>query len=481
MGAPRVRFAPSPTGFFHVGSARSSLFNWLFARQTGGSYVLRIEDTDTERNREEWVDGIVEAMAWLGLSSDERTYRQSEFAAAHAEAASLLFDAGHLYACDCVRDQIDERMRGTGRTGYDGHCRDRGLAQSDSTVLRFAVPGAGETVVHDIIRGDVAFPNDAIEDFVVVKSNGGVLFALSNLVDDRAMEITHVIRGEEHLSNTPKQLLLAAALNAVEGRDIPAPAFAHLPLLVNEQRKKLSKRRDPVSVESYRDRGFLPEAMINFLALLGWSPKGDEEKVDRSVLVEQFRLEDVNNSPAYFDVAKLTHLNGEYIRALSTTDFIDACQPWLKPGSGAWSPADHAVPWPAERFDDAVFAAIAPLVQERVATIGEVTGMVDFLFTEGAPIDPAAFDKAIRSQPSSRPVLEGVLEATKTCAWDADALHDAVIAVGERNGLVLRKAQAPVRVAITGRTVGPPLFESMTILGRASVRERLESALRALD
>jgi glutamyl-tRNA synthetase len=481
VGAPRVRFAPSPTGFFHVGSARSSLFNWLFARQTGGSYVLRIEDTDTERNREEWVDGIIDAMAWLGLSSDERTYRQSEFAADHAMAASLLYDAGVLYACDCVREQIDERMKGTGRTGYDGHCRDRGLERSDSTVLRFAVPDDGETIVHDVIRGDVAFPNDAIEDFVVVKSNGGVLFALSNLVDDRAMEITHVIRGEEHLSNTPKQLLLGAALNAVEGRNVPAPVFAHLPLLVNEQRKKLSKRRDPVAVESYRDKGFLPEAMVNFLALLGWSPKGDEEKVDRSVLIEQFRLEDVNNSPAYFDVAKLTHLNGEYIRAMTQAAFIEACQPWLKPGAGSWTPADHTVPWPADRYDDEVFGAIAPLVQERVATLGEVPQMVDFLFTEDAPMDPASFDKAIRSQPSSRSVLQGVLEATETCAWDSDALHDAVIAVGERNGLVLRKAQAPVRVAVTGRTVGPPLFESMTILGRVSVRERLESALRAID
>ena len=479
MDAPRVRFAPSPTGFFHVGSARSSLFNWLFARRHGGTFVLRIEDTDEERNREEWVAGIIEAMAWLGLSPDEPPVRQSQFADSHLAAADALFADGALYGCDCTREQIDERLKGAPQTGYDGHCRDRGVGR-DGVALRFRVPDTGVTVVRDLIRGDVSFPNSSIEDFVVVKSSGAVLFALSNLVDDRAMGITHVIRGEEHLANTPKQLLLAGALDRAEGTSVPAPVFAHLPLLVNEQRKKLSKRRDPVAVESYRDRGILADAMVNFLGLLGWSPRGDAEIVDRATMVEQFALEDVNHSPAFFDVAKLLHLNGVYIRALDPDEFVEACRPWVAPAPGAWAPSDHTPPWPAERFDEAVFRAIAPLVQERVNTLDEVCAMVDFFFLATPTRDAAAFDKAIVSQPGAREVLSDAVDAFATVGFDASSLHDALVGIGERHGLSLRKAQAPVRVAVTGRTVGPPLFESMAVLGRDEVRGRLQAALREL-
>lgn len=480
MDAPRVRFAPSPTGFFHVGSARSSLFNWLFARRHGGTFLLRIEDTDAERNREEWVDGIIDAMAWLGMAPDEPPRRQSEFAEAHALAADRLLESGALYGCDCTREEIDARLATAPQTGYDGHCRDRHLARGPGVALRFRVPDDGETVVHDLIRGPVSFPNASIEDFVVVKSNGTVLFALSNLVDDRAMAITHVIRGEEHLANTPKQLMLAAALDRAEGAELPTPAFAHLPVLVNEQRKKLSKRRDPVAVESYRDNGYLADAMVNFLGLLGWSPRGTDEIVDRATMTEQFALEDVVHSPAYFDVAKLTHLNGTYIRALAPDAFVKACRPWVDPQDGAWSPADHVAPWPRERFDETVFRAIAPFVQERVSTLGEVCQMVDFLFLEEPPTDPAAFDKAVRAQPGARDVLQATCAALESCDFDAASVHAVLVGVGERLGLNLRRAQAPVRVAITGRSVGPPLFESMAILGRDEVRRRLDAALRDL-
>ena len=219
MDAPRVRIAPSPTGFFHVGSARTALFNWLFARRYGGTFVVRIEDTDAERNREEWVDVIVAALEWLGLPPDEPPVRQSQFAAAHDAAATLLFESGALYGCDCTRAAIDERLANLPQTGYDGYCRDRALARGPGVALRFRVPDRGETIVHDVIRGDVVFQNASIEDFVVVRSNGAALFALSNLVDDRAMGITHVVRGDEHLANTPKQLLLAAALDAAEGAE----------------------------------------------------------------------------------------------------------------------------------------------------------------------------------------------------------------------------------------------------------------------
>jgi glutamyl-tRNA synthetase len=479
VDAPRVRIAPSPTGFFHVGSARTALFNWLFARRHGGTFVVRIEDTDAERNREEWVEVVIAALDWLGLPPDEPPVRQSQFAVAHEAAATRLYESGALYGCDCAREAIDARLKGTPQTGYDGYCRDRGLERGPGVALRFRVPDQGETIVHDVIRGDVVFQNNSIEDFVAVRSNGAALFALSNLVDDRAMGITHVVRGEEHLANTPKQLLLAAALDAAEGADTATPVFAHVPLLVNEQRQKISKRRDPVAVELYRDRGFLAAAMLNFLGLLGWSPGGDDEMVDLDTMIERFALEDVNHSPAFFDVAKLTHLNGAYIRALDIEAFIEACRPWVAPREGEWRPADQAPPWPPERFDPEVFAAVAPLVQERVATLGEVPSMVDFFFLDEPAIDGAAFDKAVRNQPQSTAILHDVSSALEDCAFDAETLHRTLVEVGERHGLVLRKAQAPVRLAVTGRAVGPPLFESMALLGRDTVRRRLAAAIAA--
>lgn len=322
MSGPRVRFCPSPTGFFHVGSARTALFNWLLARQTpGGVFILRIEDTDAQRDREEWVEGIYAAMAWLGLTLDEGPFRQSDNLAAHDSAAQKLRRSGYLYYCDCTPAQVEER-KGPGQPpGYDGFCRDRGLERSTTTALRFRTPREGLTIVPDVIRGEVEFANALIEDFVVVRSSGIVLYNLANVTDDRHDRVTHVIRGEEHLANAPKQMMLWSALNKATGDAVPLPLYAHLPLLVNEQRKKLSKRRDPVSTESYRDQGYLSDAFVNYLALLGWSPRGDEEIVPRSTLIEQFRLEDVSHSPAFFDVKKLRHMNGEYVRALTPPNF----------------------------------------------------------------------------------------------------------------------------------------------------------------
>ena len=253
--------------------------------------------------------------------------------------------------------------------------------------------------------------------------------------------------------------------------------FAHLPMLVNEQRKKLSKRKDPVAVESYRDQGYLPDAFVNYLALLGWSPAGDVEICDRASLIEQFRLEDVQHSPAFFDVAKLTHINGEYIRAMSTDEFVAAAGPWIAPETSAWAPEGVVVPWPAERFDEQIFRAMAPLVQERVATLGEVPAMVDFLFLADPPYDEAAVDKGLRRDARASEILAAAVEAFSTCDFDAASLHQTMIVVGEGLELNLRKTQAPVRVAMTGRSVGPPLFESMEALGRDEVRRRLEAAL----
>jgi glutamyl-tRNA synthetase len=474
--------APSPTGFFHVGSARTALFNWLFARQTGGFFILRIEDTDAARNLDDASEGIVRAMTWLGLDFDAGPFFQSELHADHVASAEALYANGYLYACDCTREQIDERIKGNAKPGYDGYCRDRGVALSDTTVLRFRVPDEGATVVHDVVRGDVSFPHDSYEDFIVVRSNGGVLYPLANMVDDRSDEITHIIRGEDLLPTTPKQVMMWEALNHCREMPFVAhPLYAHLPMLVNEQRKKLSKRKDPVAVESYRDQGYLPSAFVNYLALLGWSPRGDEEIVPRATLVEQFRLEDVSHSPAFFDVKKLTHMNGEYIRALSPDEFIVAATPWVAPWSSAWRPSDREVPWSREQFDEALFAKVAHLVQERVATLGEIPAMVGFFFVEHVVYDDTAFDKAIRNDPSAHALLDAAIERFTDVEWTADALHAATMELGESLGMVLRKSQAPIRCAVTGTSVGPPLFESMELLGREKVLQRLRDALVRAD
>jgi len=493
--SPRVRFAPSPTGYFHVGSARTAWFNWLFARRQGGVFVLRIEDTDAERNREEWVDGILSAMSWLGMEPDEGPYRQSERAGLYQVAVDALWDEGFLYACDCTREEVEARTKGNATPGYDGYCRERGLERGGGAgvrrALRFRTPDEGVTIVTDVIRGEVTFPHASMEDFVVVKSSGQPLFVLANVVDDRDMRITHVIRGEDLLPTTPKGILLWEALDSAVGSAVGSagegeapgglPVFAHLPMLVNEQRKKLSKRKDPVAVESYRDQGYLPEAFGNYLSLLGWSPPGDAEKVGIDALVRDFRLEDVHHSPAFFDVQKLTHLNGEYVRDLAVGEFITRSRPWVAPVPGEWAPSSVGPPpWPPERFDAEVFASLAPLVQERVSRLDEVPKMVDFVFLPEPVTDVASWEKAVTRDEGAAAILSAAATAYSACAasdWSAEAVREATEGVAEAAGRKLGKAQAPIRVAITGRSVGPPLFESMAVLGRDEVLRRLEAAL----
>ena len=454
MSEPRLRFAPSPTGFFHVGSARTALFNWLYARGRGGTFVLRIEDTDAERNRPEWIDMIFTSMRWLGLDWDEEPFYQSQRSDLYADAVRRLHASGHAYHCTCTADDVRERTKGNPTPGYDSFCRDRGLTEG---ALRFATPREGSTVVHDLVRGEPVFEHATIEDFVVARSNGTPTFILANVVDDIDMRISHVVRGEDHLPNTPKYLLLWHALG---GADLPV--FAHLPLLVNEKRQKLSKRRDKVALEDYREAGYLPQAMVNYLALLGWAPGGDREFLSVDELVSEFRLEDVNNSPAFFDEKKLAHFNQHYIAAMAVDEFVAAATPLLPPGA-----------------EDAL-RQLAPLVQERVKTLSEVPDMIDFLLVDEVVFDEGAWAKRVARGASAAEILRDAGEAFAGCEWTADALHEATAAIGERYGLGLGKAQFPVRVAVMGRDIGPPLFESLVVLGRERTLDRLRGAQERL-
>lgn len=464
--APRYRFAPSPTGFFHVGGARTALYNWALALRTGGTFVLRIEDTDESRNSPEWTQGIIDALSWLGIDSShpqfEGPYFQSQNAALHIAAAHKLFEQGNAYWCDLTPDQIQARAKETGKQGYDGYSRDRGLTGGPGQVLRFRVP-EGQTIVADLVRGNVEFANDTIEDFVLLRSNGSPMFLLANVVDDIEMQVSHVVRAEEHLPNTPKQQMLWDALGH-------QPAiWAHVAVLVNEQRKKLSKRRDKVALEQYRDEGILPDAMVNYLMTLGWAPSGDTEIVSWQRIVDEFRLEDVNHSPAFFDVKKLASFNGDYIRAMSHSEFMAASLPILQ--------ATQA--WPSGRFSAEVFEQVAPLVQTRVVTMSEVPGMVDFLFLAEPEIDEAAWTKTMAADFAAS-VIQDFSTSIESCEWNHDALKTILESWTEAHELKLGKTQAPIRVAITGRTVGPPLFESIEILGRDESIRRLQNALARL-
>ena len=462
----RVRFAPSPTGLFHVGGARSALQNAIYAKQHNGTFVLRIEDTDAARNRPEWTAGIISALAWIGIAPGtyEGPYFQSSFAAKHNEATTTLYEAGRAYYCDCTREMVQART-GNQYSGYDGYCRGRNLAKADNTALRFRTPDEGETVVVDLIRGEPTFENKLIEDFVIARADGSAMFLLANVVDDMTMGITHVIRAEEHLPNTPKQQMLWEALGQLP------PVWAHVPVVVNEKRQKLSKRRDKVALEQFRDEGYLADAMRNYLMLLGWAPSGDREIVPWSVIEEEFRLEDVNPSPAFFDEKKLRAFNGEYIRALSPTAFVEACQPWLT-GTDAIAPP----PWPEDAFDPKVFDEVAPLAQTRIALLAEIVANVDFLFLDSPDIDEASWRKTMKDGAGDLlTAAHGRFAITPS--WEAESLKAALEEIGAERGLKLGKAQAPVRVAVTGRTVGLPLFESLELLGRERTLARIDAAI----
>ncbi|WP_323672599.1 glutamate--tRNA ligase [Candidatus Poriferisodalis multihospitum] len=427
-GVPRLRFAPAPTGLPHLGTARTALFNWLYARHCGGEMVLRIEDTNAELATTAHIDQILETLDWLGLDFDGDPVFQSQRGALYDAAVDRWLDEGRAYV--------------------------------DDGAVRFAVPDEGVTAFDDIVRGRVEFPNASIDDFVVRRSDGSATFFVANAVDDLDLGITHVVRGEDLLNTTPKVVLLRAALGAPD-----MPTFAHLPLIVNKQRKKLSKRRDDVSLISYRDQGVLPAAMVNYLALLGWGPPDDIEVRALSEIVDLFDLADVNAAPAMFDIDKLTAINGSYVRALDDAGFAAAVEPWVR-----------AEPWGAD-LDAATLSTVAPLIRERTRLLGDAPGRIAFLFAE-PQIDPDDWAAAMVAPASD--ILDRARTAFSEADWSAVTLHAELRAIGESFGLKLGKAQAPVRVATTGRAVGPPLFESLALLGRENTLARLDIALAKL-
>ena len=450
-----------------MGSARTALFNWLFARHHAGEMVLRVEDTDAALKTQEYVDAIIEPLRWLGLDWDAGPYFQSERTDAHAAAIEQLLADGAAYYCDLTRDEIEDRCAAAGLpAGYHGWSRDRDVADGPGVVVRFRCPDEGTTVVNDIVRGQVSFPNESLEDFVIRRGDGSPTFHLANAVDDHDMAISHVIRGEDLLNTTPRVQLIWQAL----GYGAP-PVYAHLPLLVNAKRQKLSKRRDDVSLDSYRRAGYLPEAMVNYLALLGWGPPDEVEIRPLHEIVTLFDLDAVKPAAAFFDPARLDHMNSAYIKALTAHQFADRAEPFLT-GADA--------PWPPERYDRGVVRALAGEIQQRIAHLDEAAVWIDWVLCPDVAYDEKAWHKSIVKGRAAAEVLEAVeARLAGDDFTSAERLEAIVMGVGdeltESVGARVR-SQPPVRVALTGTNAGLPLWEPMRLLGRDTVLARLRAA-----
>ncbi|MFF3291082.1 glutamate--tRNA ligase [Streptomyces sp. NPDC003023] len=486
-GSVRVRFCPSPTGNPHVGLVRTALFNWAYARHTGGTMVFRIEDTDAARDSEESYNQLLDSLRWLGLDWDEGPevggphppYRQSQRMDIYKDVAEKLLAAGHAYHCYCTALELEARRdaaRAAGKpSGYDGKCRtltadERAAydAEGRESIVRFKMPEEPITFT-DLVRGELTFTPDNVPDYGIVRANGAPLYTLVNPVDDALMEITHVLRGEDLLSSTPRQIALYKALIEL-GIAKEIPSFGHLPYVMGEGNKKLSKRDPQASLNLYRERGFLPEGLLNYLSLLGWSFSADQDIFTIPEMVAKFDLADVNANPARFDLKKAEAINADHIRMLDVKAFTEACEPWLKAPHANWAP---------ENFDRAAWEAIAPHAQTRLTVLSDITANVDFLFLDQPVEDEASWTKAMKGDPVA--LLTTARAKLEAADWTSpESLKEAVLAAGEEHGLKLGKAQAPVRVAVTGRTVGLPLFESLEILGKEKTLARIDAALAKL-
>jgi glutamyl-tRNA synthetase len=446
----RVRFAPSPTGALHIGGARTALYNWLLAHAPGegpggraGTLVLRIEDTDRERSTPENLDQILDALAWLNLDWDEGPILQSENAARHAEALASLLDSGHAYRTSATAEDVKafKAQHGNDR-GYRGAEEGRGA-------IRLHVPDAGDSVVEDVIRGQTRFPNRSLDDPVIARADGSVLYNFAVAVDDLDARITHVVRGADHISNTPKQLLVYEALGRTP------PVYAHLPLLHGPDGKKLSKRHGAASVQELRDQGVLPEAVDNYIALLGAGFDSDEEFFTLQQLADRFRLERVSKNPAEFDEKKLRHMNGVYLRGLGAAELTDRLQ----------------------RFTgrDGLAGAVV-ISQEKIQTLAEFWPLVAFLF-DGPVDDPAAFERTIAADGGAQALTDARAALAELEPFDAASIEGALRVVVEARAVKPGKVFQPVRVAVAGRTVSPGIFESLELLGRDEALERIDAAL----
>ncbi|HEY3483720.1 MAG TPA: glutamate--tRNA ligase, partial [Streptomyces sp.] len=484
----RVRFPPSPTGDPHVGMVRSALFNYAFARHYGGTFVFRIEDTDAARNTEESYNALLATMRWMGFEWDEGPevggdygpYRQSERMDIYADIAAKLLAGGHAYRCYCTQEELDaasELAKAEKRApGYSGTCRDLSAeqiagheAQGRSSVLRFRMP-SGTLSWQDMVRGEISFDAAHVPDYVLMRADGSPLYTLVNPVDDALMRITHVLRGEDLLSSTPRQLPLHAALIEL-GLSETVPAFGHLPYVMGEGNKKLSKRDPEASFSFYVKEGYLPEGLLNYLALLGWSPGGDKEFFSPEEMYAAFDGTRINANAARFDLKKCQAINGDHVRALAPEDLARRIVPFLAEQGLV---ADPPLPEQA-----ATLAAAVPLIQERMVVLRESVDMIGFLFVpeHAFTVDPADAAKALGED--ARPVLEAAAKALEALPeWTTPAI-DAALRESLIDGLGLKPKNAftPVRVALTGRRISPPLFESIELLGRERTLRRLAAAL----
>ena len=479
----KVRFAPSPTGDLHVGNIRTALFDWAYARHTGGTFLFRIEDTDTTRVTDEYIQAAIDTLKWLGLNWDEGPevggdngpYLQSQRLGIYAEWAQKFLDQKDAYHCYCSSEEL-EAVREAQRAanvapGYNGHCRDLTADQIAGyknqgrlPVVRMRMPDGG-TTFNDLIRGDVSFDHKFVPDFVLVRGDGSPLYTLAVAVDDVLMKVTHVLRGEDLLSSTPRQIRVYQAMGlALEDY----PVFAHLPFVMGQDNAKLSKRNGEVSIAWYRDKGFLPEAICNYLALLGWSPGDDRENVTMKELTELFTIEKVHSSPARFDMKKLEAINGDKIRALTIDEFLDWSLPFLTKAGVVSGSADEI----------ALVKLALPLIQERIIMLSEVPAMLKFLFVKNFAVEADSVSKI--TDDASKQVLERSLKELEPLAtWTHESIEAALrSSLIEEMGLKPRIAFGAVRIATTGSTISPPLFESMELLGKEASLARIRAGIK---
>ncbi|HSA60973.1 MAG TPA: glutamate--tRNA ligase [Nitrospiraceae bacterium] len=466
MTQVRVRFAPSPTGFLHIGGVRTALFNWLFARQQNGVFILRIEDTDQSRSTDESIQAILDGMKWVGLDWDEGPFRQTERMDLYRSHATQLLEKGRAYWCVCKAEELEARRKEAEAKGlsprYDGRCRNLGItAPSGDAALRFKAPQEGQTVVDDLIKGRIVFDNAVLDDLIILRSNGYPTYNFSVVVDDALMNITHVVRGDDHLTNTPRQVPIFEALG------FPVPRFGHLPMILGSDKARLSKRHGATSIMAYRDMGYLPDAMVNYLVRLGWS-HGDQELFTRQELIEKFSWKNVQTSAAVFNPDKLLWMNAEYIKTSPPGQVAQALVPLLE-GAGLQAELRAvSADW---------LARLVVLVKERAKTLVEMVEWVRPYFGQSVMFDEEAAKKFLT--PAIAPVLGKLLarfEAFST--FSKQEWEDSFKKCVEEEGLKMGQLAQPVRVALTGRTASPGLFEVMEVLGRDRTLFRLRQGIQ---